>query len=277
MPTRFAPSPTGYLHIGHAYSALTAWDISTRSDGKFILRIEDIDYQRCKEKYEKSIFQDMEWLGMIWLKPVINQKNRLMYYKQAIEILTKKNLLYPCSCSRKDLNTALLALSHENDQVNCLHTCRKRLMAGRTHNDNIRLNIDKAKIYIKNLKYKNLTFIENFDHNYTRIVELGSQFLQDDIVIARKDIGTSYHLSVVVDDAYQNITHVVRGNDLLNSTPVQRLLQIILKLPEPRYHHHKLITDDKNSKLAKKQQSKSLRSYIEEGLTLKTLKKQFNF
>ena len=96
-------------------------------------------------------------------------------------------------------------------------------------------------------------------------------------MISRKDIGTSYHLSVVVDDAYQNITHVVRGNDLLNSTPVQRLLQIILKLPEPRYHHHKLITDDKNSKLAKKQQSKSLRSYIEEGLTLKTLKKQFNF
>ena len=170
----------------------------------------------------------MEWLGMIWLKPVINQKNRLMYYQQAIEILNKKNLLYPCSCSRKDLNTALLAQSHENDQVNCLDTCRKRSMAGRTHNDNIRLNIDKAIIYIKNLKYKNLTFIENFDHNYTRIIELGSQFLQDDIVIARKDIGTSYHLSVVVDDAYQNITHVVRGNDLLNSTPVQRLLQILL-------------------------------------------------
>ena len=277
MPTRFAPSPTGFLHIGHAYSALTAWDISTRSDGKFILRIEDIDYQRCKDKYEKSIFEDMKWLGMIWLKPVINQKNRLMYYQQAIEILDKKNLVYPCSCSRKDLNTALLALSHENSQVNCLHTCRTRSMSGRTHKDNIRLNIDKAISYIKKIKYQNLTFVENFNHNYTRIVELGSQFLQDDIVIARKDIGTSYHLSVVVDDAYQNITHVVRGNDLLNSTPVQRLLQIILKLPEPRYHHHKLITDDKNSKLAKKQQSKSLRSYIEEGLTLKTLKKQFNF
>ena len=230
---RFAPSPTGPLHVGGVRTALYNYLYAKKHAGDFILRIEDIDYQRCKDKYEKSIFEDMKWLGMIWLKPVINQKNRLMYYQQAIEILNKKNLLYPCSCSRKDLNTALLALSHENDQVNCLHTCRKRSMAGRTHNDNIRLNIDKAIIYIKNLKYKNLTFIENFDHNYTRIVELGSQFLQDDIVIARKDIGTSYHLSVVVDDAYQNITHVVRGNDLLNSTPVQRLLQIILKLPEP--------------------------------------------
>ena len=109
MPTRFAPSPTGYLHIGHAYSALTAWDISTRSDGKFILRIEDIDYQRCKEKYEKSIFQDMEWLGMIWLKPVINQKNRLMYYQQAIEILNKNGSISTINQSNNIINIQALS------------------------------------------------------------------------------------------------------------------------------------------------------------------------
>ena len=275
MPTRFAPSPTGFLHLGHAYSALTAWEICQKNDKRFILRIEDIDYQRCKPEYEQSILQDLQWLGIKWEEPILKQNTRLSTYKEVIEILLNKNLLYPCSCTRKGINQALLAPQNASPTTNYPGTCRLRLMSEKNKTDNIRLNVSKAMCYIKNLNYKNLTFTDNFYKNIKHQINENSPYLQDDIIIARKDIGTSYHLSVVVDDAYQDITHVVRGDDLLHSTPIQRLLQAILELPEPMYHHHKLIKDNNDNKLAKRLLSKPLRSYINEGLTITELKNKF--
>ena len=275
MPTRFAPSPTGFLHLGHAYSALTAWEICQKNDKRFILRIEDIDYQRCKPEYEQSILQDLQWLGIKWEEPILKQNTRLSTYKEVIEILLNKNLLYPCSCTRKGINQALLAPQNASPTTNYPGTCRLRLMSEKNKTDNIRLNINKAMCYIKNLNHKNLTFTDNFYKNIKHQINENSPYLQDDIIIARKDIGTSYHLSVVVDDAYQDITHVVRGDDLLHSTPIQRLLQAILELPEPMYHHHKLIKDNNDNKLAKRLLSKPLRSYIKEGLTITELKNKF--
>jgi len=276
VPTRFAPSPTGFLHLGHAYSALTAWEICQKNDKRFILRIEDIDYQRCKPEYEQSILQDLHWLGIEWEEPILKQNTRLSTYKEVIEILLNKNLLYPCSCTRKGINQALLAPQNASPTTNYPGTCRLRLMSEKNKTDNIRLNVNKAMRYIKNLNNENLTFTDNFYKNIKHQINENSPYLQDDIIIARKDIGTSYHLSVVVDDAYQDITHVVRGDDLLHSTPIQRLLQAILELPEPMYHHHKLIKDNNDNKLAKRLLSKPLRSYINEGLTITELKNKFN-
>lgn len=276
MPTRFAPSPTGFLHLGHAYSALTAWEICQKNDKKFILRIEDIDYQRCKVEYEQPIFQDLKWLGISWEKPILNQKYRFNTYIEAFEILENLNLLYPCSCTRKDINQALLPSQNVSNVTNYPGTCRQRLMSERNEADNIRLNIKKAMNYLKNVSIKKLTFTENAYKKTKHEINENSPYLQDDVIIARKDIGTSYHLSVVVDDAYQNITHVVRGVDLIESTPVQRLLQVILGLPEPMYHHHKLIKDNNDIKLAKRLLSKPLRSYINEGLTIAKLRNKFN-
>ena len=276
MPTRFAPSPTGFLHLGHAYSALTAWEICQKNDKRFILRIEDIDYQRCKPEYEQSILQDLKWLGITWEEPVLKQKDRLSTYKEVIEILSYKKLLYPCSCTRKDINQALLAPQNTSPITNYPGTCRQRLMSEKSKTDNIRLNTGKAMGYIKNSNQNNLTFTDNFYNKIRHQINENSPYLQDDIIIARKDIGTSYHLSVVVDDAYQDISHVVRGDDLLYSTPIQRLLQAVLELPEPMYHHHKLIKDNNDIKLAKRLLSKPLRSYINEGLTITKLKNKFN-
>ena len=275
MPTRFAPSPTGFLHLGHAYSVLKAWEICQQNDKRFILRIENIDYQRCKPEYEQSILQDLQWLGIKWEEPILKQNTRLSTYKEVIEILMNKNLLYPCSCTRKGINQALLAPQNASPTTNYPGTCRLRLMSEKNKTDNIRLNVNKAMCYIKNLNNKNLTFTDNFYKNIKHQINKNSPYLQDDIIIARKDIGTSYHLSVVVDDAYQGITHVVRGDDLLHSTPIQRLLQAILGLPEPMYHHHKLIKDNNDNKLSKRLLSKPLRSYINDGLTIIDLKNKF--
>ena len=276
MPTRFAPSPTGFLHLGHAYSVLKAWEICQQNDKRFILRIENIDYQRCKPEYEQSILQDLQWLGIKWDEPILKQNTRLSTYTEVIEILINKNLVYPCSCTRKDIHQALLAPQNTSPITNYPGTCRLRLMSEKDKTDNIRLNVSKAMRYLKNLNNKNLTFTDNFYKNIKHQINENSPYLQDDIIIARKDIGTSYHLSVVVDDAYQDITHVVRGDDLLDATPIQRLLQAILGLPEPMYHHHKLIKDNNDNKLAKRLLSKPLRTYINEGLTITELKNKFN-
>ena len=276
MPTRFAPSPTGFLHLGHAYSVLKAWEICQQNDKRFILRIENIDYQRCKPEYEQSILQDLQWLGIKWDEPILKQNTRLSTYAEVIEILINKNLVYPCSCTRKDIHQALLAPQNTSSITNYPGTCRLRLMSEKDKTDNIRLNVGKAMRYLKKLNNKNLTFTDNFYKNIKHQINENSPYLQDDIIIARKDIGTSYHLSVVVDDAYQEITHVVRGDDLLDATPIQRLLQAILGLPEPMYHHHKLIKDNNDNKLAKRLLSKPLRTYINEGLTITELKNKFN-
>ena len=156
MPTRFAPSPTGFLHLGHAYSALTAWKICQQNDKRFIVRIENIDYQRCKPEYEQSILQDLQWLGIKWDEPILKQNTRLSTYAEVIEILINKNLLYPCSCTRRGINQALLAPQNAPPTTNYPGTCRLRLMSEKNKTDNIRLNVRKAMCYIKNLNHTDL-------------------------------------------------------------------------------------------------------------------------
>ena len=276
MPTRFAPSPTGHLHLGHAFSAITAWNISQKTDKKFILRIEDIDLQRCKVEYEKQIFDDLEWLGLTWKKPVIRQRNRLNSYREAIDILRNKDLIYPCSCTRKDIKGALSA--PQNNKISKIYSClcRNRSMSEATKNDNIRINIYKSINYLKKLNYKSLVFVDDYYQQNLIDISFESQYLQEDIIVARKDIGTSYHLSVVVDDAFQDITHVVRGADLFNSTPIQRLLQELLELPQPLYHHHRLILDEDGKRLAKREASTALSILRENGVKPIELKRSLD-
>ena len=276
MPTRFAPSPTGHLHLGHAFSAITAWNISQKTDKKFILRIEDIDLQRCKVEYEKQIFDDLQWLGLTWKKPVIRQKNRIKFYREAIDILNKKNLIYPCSCSRKDITEALSAPQGNKPPKTCPGLCRNRSMSEIKKNDSIRLNILKSIIYLNKLNLNSLTFVVNYYQKNLINVSFESKHLQEDIIVARKDIGTSYHLSVVVDDAFQDITHVVRGADLFNSTPIQRLLQELLELPQPLYHHHRLILDEDGKRLAKRKASTALSILRESGVKPVELKRSLD-
>ena len=266
MPTRFAPSPTGLLHLGHAFSAITAWNISQKTDKKYILRIEDIDLQRCKVEYEKQIFDDLKWLGLTWEKPVIRQKNRIKVYGKALDILDKKNLLYPCSCTRKDISEALSAPQGKKTSKTYSGLCRNRSMSEMKENDNIRINIEKSIDYLMKFKLKSLSFVDNHYQKKLFYIPFTSKYLQEDIIVARKDIGTSYHLSVVVDDAFQNITHVVRGVDLFNSTPIQRLLQELLGLPQPLYHHHRLILDEDGKRLAKRKASTALSVLRESGV-----------
>jgi len=276
LPTRFAPSPTGHLHLGHAFSAITAWNISQKTDKKFILRIEDIDLQRCKVDYEKKIFDDLEWLGLKWEKPVIRQKNRFNSYREAIDILNNKNLIYPCSCTRKDINEALSA--PQNNKIPKIYTCacRNRSMSEATKTDNIRINIDKSINYLKKLNHKFLVFVDDYYQQNLINIPFESQHLQEDIIVARKEIGTSYHLSVVVDDAFQDITHVVRGADLFSSTPIQRLLQELLELPQPLYHHHRLILDEDGKRLAKREASTALSILRESGVKPIELKRSLD-
>ena len=276
MPTRFAPSPTGLLHLGHAFSAITAWNISQKTDKKFILRIEDIDLQRCKVEYEKQIFDDLEWLGLTWEKPVIRQKNRFNFYQKAIDILNNKNLIYPCSCTRKDIAEALSAPQSNKTPKPYPGLCRNRSMSELKTGDNIRINIDKSINYLKNTKLKSLSFVDNYYQKNLINISFASKHLQEDIIVARKDIGTSYHLSVVVDDAFQNITHVVRGADLFNSTPIQRLLQELLELPQPLYHHHRLILDEDGKRLAKREASTALSILRESGVKPIELKRSLD-
>ena len=276
MPTRFAPSPTGYLHLGHAFSAITAWNISQKTDKKFILRIEDIDVQRCKVEYEKQIFDDLKWLGLTWVKPVIRQKNRINFYQKAIDILNKKKLIYPCSCTRKDINEALSAPQGNKTSKPYPGLCRNRSMSDLKNEDNIRINIDKSINYLKSIKLKSLSFVDNYYQKNLFNISFASKHLQEDIIVARKDIGTSYHLSVVVDDAFQNITHVVRGADLFNSTPIQRLLQELLELPQPLYHHHRLILDEDGKRLAKREASTALSILRESGVKPIELKRSLD-
>ena len=246
--TRFAPSPTGPLHLGHALAALTA---AQRAD-RFLIRIEDIDQTRCRPDYEQAIFDDLHWLGLTWETPVLRQSTRTAAYAQALQVLTKKGLIYHCTCTRADIRATLSA---PQGPVGPIYpgTCRR---AGHTHGT-LRLNIAKATATLPDL-----TFTESGQcHRFN------PRQLTDDVILSRADIGTAYHLAVVVDDAFQGITEVTRGMDLLPATPLQVTLQHLLDLPTPAYHHHRLILDDTGKRLAKRDDARALTKYRAEGAT----------
>ncbi|WP_423211593.1 tRNA glutamyl-Q(34) synthetase GluQRS [Paracoccus yeei] len=267
--TRFAPSPTGPLHLGHAYAALVAANLA--APGRFLLRIEDIDQSRCRPEYEAMIAEDLHWLGLGWPLPVMRQSDRLPAYRAALDRLTALGLTYPCHCRRADIRAALSAPQEGAPVIGpdgpvYPGTCRHRSMAEAGPGDAIRLNAAAA------LAHLNLGEIAFEDENIAPGIPQrlsAADFVAGvgDVVLARRGMGTSYHLSVVVDDAAQGITLVTRGKDLLDSTHIHVLLQRLLDLPVPRYHHHRLIRDAAGKRLAKRDDARALRLYRAEGAT----------
>lgn len=265
---RFAPSPSGPLHLGHAYSAILAWNNAQKSDGTFLLRIEDIDQSRSKASWEEMIYDDLRWLGLDWPAPVLRQSDRLTTYHDALQSLWAKGLLYPCKCKRRDIQEASRAPQegapiHGPDGLIYPGTCRREAIGTMPADTAIRLDIEKAT---NSLSGTELMYVETGrDAGAVNIQPKELIGSIGDVVLARKGMGTSYHLSVVLDDAAQNISQVTRGEDLQDATPIHVLLQRLFGLPTPKYHHHKLIRDKDDKRLAKRDDAKSIAKYRKEG------------
>lgn len=266
--TRFAPSPTGALHLGHAYAALVA---QARADpGQFLLRIEDIDQSRCRSQYEAAIYADLAWLGLSWQTPVMHQSARRGAYTAALDALIMLGLCYPCRCSRSDIRAALSAPQEGDtgpDGVLYPGTCRHRPMSEASAQDAIRLNMPLALEHLGGVG--DLAFCDTGDSHAGRHAPDDHWFITTcgDVVLSRREMGTSYHLAVVVDDAAQGITEVTRGEDLFEATYIHRLLQALLHLPTPDYHHHKLVRDENGKRLAKRDDARALAALRAEGAT----------
>jgi glutamyl-Q tRNA(Asp) synthetase len=265
---RFAPSPNGYLHLGHAYSALLNSDMARELGERLLVRIEDIDTERCRPEYEQAIYEDLHWLGLSWREPVRRQSEHLADYGAAIAQLEAQGLLYPSFESRRELAALAAELDRRGrwprdpDGVPIYQgrarrlsaaECRRRREAGEPFA--LRLAMDKAVA-----RAGVLTWAETGagPQGQTGLIAATPQ-MWGDIVLARKDSPASYHLAVVLDDALQGVTDVVRGQDLFWSTGIHRLLQTLLGLPEPTYHHHRLILDEAGRKLAKSTNATGLR------------------
>jgi glutamyl-Q tRNA(Asp) synthetase len=265
---RFAPSPTGELHLGHAFSAIVGWRAVQAAGGRFLLRIEDLDQGRARPEFVEGIFRDLGWLGLTWEQPVQFQSTRLPAYRTALDQLAAVGLTYPCSCTRRDITEAISApqegpLSPGPDGPVYPGTCRDR-----THHPGesaaIRLNMRHAIAALGGPAAVAALYFEELDAGPSG--ESGESHLDPealisgtgDVVLARRDGAPAYHLAVVVDDAAQKITHVTRGRDLFSATPIHRLLQALLGLATPIYRHHRLIRDANGKRLAKRDDAHSL-------------------
>ncbi len=271
--TRFAPSPTGPLHLGHAYSALLAHDMARNRNGKFLLRLEDIDQQRCHQKWEEGIFEDLCWLGIKWDEPVVRQSRNLKTYQVALDSLWNRCLLYPCRCNRRDILSALSAPHTATapfgpDGPIYPGTCRPSddEKLGTIPDENVALRLNVAKFAIG----KAFSFVE-CRYNARSIARtvrfLGGDLITSvgDFVVSRRGHLGSYHLCVVLDDAAQGITEVIRGQDLFSATKVHVVLQYLFDLPTPVYHHHTLITDNNGKRLAKRNDARAISRYRKAG------------
>lgn len=269
--TRFAPSPTGAMHLGNAYSALFGWQRARARGGRFLLRIEDIDTTRCRPVHEAALIEDLCWLGIDWDGPVWRQSERLPVYAEALAQLRGMGLAYPCFCSRADIAAAASA-PHGPERALYPGTCRglpqgeraERMTAGGFA---WRLDVAAALAQTGPLWWH--------DAQDGRVA--ADPMAGGDIVIARKDIGTSYHLAVVIDDAAQGVTEVVRGHDLFEATHVQRLLQALLGLAEPAYCHHRLITDEEGRRLAKRDGAATIAGLRAQGVAPETVRAMLGF
>ncbi len=258
--TRFAPSPTGPLHLGHAYAAILA---AQRGD-RFVLRIEDIDRPRCRPEYETALYDDLHWLGLTWETPVLRQSDRQPAYEAALVRLYDLGVTYHCTCTRADIKAAISAPQEGSppsgpDGPVYPGTCRN-LGHG---SGAVRLNLQMAMDLIGPVRFHDTGTRAGLHHHDAKAMIEST----GDIVLARRDIGTAYHLAVVVDDAAQGVTEVTRGQDLFDATAVQVVLQRLLALPTPAYHHHRLIRDDQGKRLAKRDDARALARYRAEGAT----------
>ncbi|MDQ2092864.1 tRNA glutamyl-Q(34) synthetase GluQRS [Rhodalgimonas zhirmunskyi] len=275
--TRFAPSPTGPLHLGHAFSALTANEMAQTMGGEFLLRIDDIDRSRSRPEWEAQIYDDLNWLGLSWPLPARRQSDHLAAYTRTLNLLWDRGLLYPCTCSRRDIAEAVSAPQESPrvgpDGMVYPGTCRPEIPPkGKVPLDTaLRLNMRRALAAVSTLGcLEPLSFKETGagPASETGLITLDPDALVHDVgdvVLARREMGASYHLSVVVDDAAQEITHVVRGQDLFAATAIHIVLQRLLDLPTPVYHHHRLIRDENGKRLAKRDDARALATYRAEG------------
>ncbi len=285
--TRFAPSPTGPLHLGHAYSALLAHDMAWAEGGVVLLRIEDIDPVRSSPDWEIQARDDLAWLGIHWDAEPMRQSERMPAYSAALDQLWQGGYLYPCTCTRRDIEMALGAPQegaphHGPDGLIYPGTCRTVYGGGlpcsaipRPSDRHLRLNMTKTQAVLDKRtspasgEQAGLAFFETGPAYRGQVFTTGEDYLTriGDVVLARKDFGTSYHLSVVLDDARQGISHVIRGEDLFEATAIHVLLQRLLGLPTPVYHHHRLIRDENGKRLAKRDDARALQKYRAEGAT----------
>ncbi|MCC5991528.1 MAG: tRNA glutamyl-Q(34) synthetase GluQRS [Rhodobacteraceae bacterium] len=265
--TRFAPSPTGPLHLGHAYAAILA-SRRAGAQGRFLLRIEDIDQSRCKPEWEAQIFDDLHWLGLRWPEPVMRQSARMAQYREALHKLAGLGVLYPCRCRRGDIRAALSAPQEGAkpvlgpDGLVYPGTCRGRSMDAARPDDALRLDMRHALALIGPLSFTETGPLHAGQHALDP-----DQMLNEvgDVVLARRGMGASYHLSVVVDDAAQGVTEVTRGVDLFDATGIHVLLQALLELSRPSYWHHDLVRDEHGRRLAKRDDARAIAHYRAQG------------
>lgn len=261
--TRFAPSPTGRLHAGHGLSALMAHDFARARGGRFLLRIEDIDRGRCRAEHVQAIFDDLRWLGIDWDGPVLFQSERMGLYTAALDTLKAMGVVYPCFCTRADVAREIAgsqSAPHGPDGPLYPGTCREvgedeRAVRLASEDHAWRIDTGRAVALTGPLDWH--------DAGGGRVVAYPLSL--GDVVLARKDAGTSYHLAVTVDDAAQGVTDVVRGMDLFHATHVHRLLQALLGLPTPQYHHHPLLVGEDGKRLAKRDGAPTLAAMREGG------------
>lgn len=266
LVTRFAPSPTGHLHLGHALSALSGWQAAVRAGGRFLLRLEDIDRGRCRPEYAAAIYEDLAWLGLRWEEPVRVQSAHFDDYRTALDRLRAEGLVYPCFCTRAEITAEIARAGgapHGADGPLYPGTCRSlseaerqaRLAAGESHA--WRLDIARAMARTGPLSW----------HDRRAGEVAAAPGLLGDVVLARKDVPTSYHLAVTTDDHLQGVTLVIRGEDLFAATHVHRLLQALLGYGTPDYAHHRLLTDSQGRRLAKRDRALTLRALREAGVS----------
>lgn len=279
--TRFAPSPTGPLHLGHAYSAILAHDMARAAAGTFLLRIEDIDSTRSRAHWEQQIYDDLRWLGLSWDADPIRQSDRLPAYRAALNDLWERGLIYPCSCSRKDILAAAAAPqegaepAYGPDGLIYPGTCRQKPRPeALPEGEALRLDMTRAAMELSRDDLDQLCFNETPDTNTPLCLPLlDMPEALGDIVLSRRDFPGSYHLSVILDDADQGITHVIRGKDIAPATHIHVLLQKLLGLPTPSYHHHRLIRDEQGKRLAKRDDARAIAKYREDGATPEDIRK----
>lgn len=268
MITRFAPSPTGPLHLGHAYSAILAHDMARAAGGQFLLRIDDLDQSRARPEWEDLIYEDLRWLGLTWDGPVRRQSEHFDEYRDTIEGLAAHGAVYPCACTRADIAASASAPQEGVPEFGpdgriYPGTCRARLYEDRLPADALRYDLSKTicpdmPAFTETGPAHVGEHEVTADHLLTRV---------GDPILARPNMAASYHLAVILDDANTFVTHVIRGEDLFEATFLQRFLQWELGLSPPTYHHHRLIRDDHGKRLAKRDDARAIRTYRTEGAT----------
>jgi glutamyl-Q tRNA(Asp) synthetase len=281
LTTRFAPSPTGRLHRGHALSALTAWRAARAAGGRFILRIEDIDPTRCKPEFEAGILEDLTWLGLDWDGPVRRQSDHLPEYAAVVDVLDRRGLMYRCFRTRKEILDAIGDAPHgpvEAARPGPHPPEEEAALLAEGRPFAWRLSLDRARQALGDRAWSRLAWVEEGSGpNGERGLIPARPDTAGDVVLARKDAGTAYHLAVTHDDALQGVTHVIRGHDLFEATHIQVLIQALMGWPTPTYRHHPLLLDASGRRLAKRDKAETLQSLRARGVDRARVRAELGF